>query len=260
MPHLLGALDGKHIRIKKPKKSGSTFYNYKNYFSIILFAMVDAEYRFRYVDVGAEGRASDSTIWRYSAFNKDVEDANNPLGVPDPSPFPGYDDGKLPYHFVADDAFMMCERLMKPYPTTRLTQEQRIFNYRLSRARRVVENAFGILATRFRIFRREIEMTPEHASFIVLACVALHNYMMEEAPFAYMPKEATDWEGKDYTQHQGIWRKEKVLPGGQPTVARNRSEKVKDMRNAIANWCLTKEGELKHQWETVLKHDFYFQR
>lgn len=224
-----------------------------------MFALVDADYKFLYVDVGAEGRSSDSTLWKYSDFHKDLLNEDNPLGVPKPAPFPGFQKD-LSYFFVGDDAFELSENLMKPYPTQRLTLKQRIFNYRLSRARRVVENAFGILATRFRIFRREIEMEPENATTVVMACIALHNFLRTEAPAAYMPREATDWEGRDYTQHKGIWRGERAMPGGEPTRARNRSEKVKDMRNDIATWCVMKEGEMKYQYDVVLKHDFYFER
>ena len=259
MPHVLGAIDGKHIRITKPNKTGSTYFNYKHFFSIVLFALVDADYRFLYVDVGAEGRASDSTLWKGSDLYTDLYSADNPLGVPAPARFPGYV-GELPFYFVADDAFELSENLMKPYPTTKLSMSQRIFNYRLSRARRIVENAFGILATRFRILRREIEMAPKHASVVVLACVALHNYLRTEAPHAYLPRPATDWEDKDYRQHRGIWRGEAALPGREPTRVRNRSERVKAMRNNLANWCLTKEGELPYQFQTVLEHDFYFER
>ncbi|KAG5884067.1 hypothetical protein JTB14_033884 [Gonioctena quinquepunctata] len=64
---------------------------------------------------------------------------------------------------------------MKPFSRKNLTREQAIFNYRLSRARRIVENAFGILASRFRILLREINLGPEKASLIVLACTNLHN-------------------------------------------------------------------------------------
>ena len=259
MPHVLGALDGKHIRITKPNKSGSTYFNYKHFFSIVLFGLVDHQYRFLYVDVGAEGRASDSTLWKYSDFNKDLQHPDNPLEVPEPANLPGYP-GKLPFYFVADDAFEMTENVMKPYPTTQLTFTQRIFNYRLSRARRIVENAFGILATRFRILRREIEMSPEHASEVVLACVALHNYLRTEAPEAYIPRPATDWEDKDYRQHAGIWRGEAALPGGLPTTARNRSERVKAQRNNLAAWCTDRAGELEYQYEVILRHDFYFER
>ena len=258
MPHVLGALDGKHVRISKPRKSGSLYHNYKHFFSIVLFAMVDADYRFVYVDVGAEGRASDSTLWKFSSFNRDIARPANPLGIPAPSPHPGYV-GDLPYYFVADDAFEMSLSVMKPFPAANLTLPQRIFNYRLSRCRRIVENAFGILATRFRILRREIEMEPENAAVIVMATVVLHNFLRDKAAAAYIPKEATDWEDRDYQQHKGVWRGEAALPGGEPTVVRNRSAPVKEMRNKLANWVLTKEGELKYQYEVVLRHDFFFE-
>ena len=259
MPHVLGALDGKHASITKPRKSGSMYYNYKNFHSIVLFACVDADYKFIYVDVGAEGRTSDSTLWKYSSFNQDICSEENPLGIPRPSAFPGYV-GELPYYFVADDTFEMSLSIMKPYPATKLTLPQRIFNYRLSRCRRIVENAFGILATRFRILRREIEMEPDNAAIVVMACVVLHNFLRDKAAAAYVPQEATDWEDRNYQQHKGVWRGEAALPGREPTVVRNRSSKVKEMRNKLANWVLTKEGELKYQYQVVLRHDIFFER
>jgi len=45
-PNLVGAVDGKHIRCINPKNSGSMFFNYKKYFSILLMAVVDSEYCF----------------------------------------------------------------------------------------------------------------------------------------------------------------------------------------------------------------------
>ncbi|KAJ8046639.1 hypothetical protein HOLleu_05387 [Holothuria leucospilota] len=54
---------------------------------------------------------------------------------------------------------------------------QRVFNYRLSQARRVIENAFGILARRFRVFLKPIPLQPENAQKVALAACVLHNFL-----------------------------------------------------------------------------------
>jgi hypothetical protein len=61
-PHCLGAVDGKHIRVIKPEHSGSMFYNYKDFFSVVLMAVADTNYRFVYVDIGSYGKDCDSMI------------------------------------------------------------------------------------------------------------------------------------------------------------------------------------------------------
>ena len=67
--------------------------------------------------------------------------------------------------------------MLKPYFGIYLPENKQIFNYRLSRTRRVIENAFGILATKFRIFRRPIIAKPEKVTKITQAACALHNYL-----------------------------------------------------------------------------------
>ena len=141
----LGAVDGKHVAIRKPLDSGSTYYNYKGFCSIVLMAVTDAQYRFLFVDVGANGSCADAGIFKDTNLYRAVLDKT--AGIPDPSPLPS-DDHSLPYFFIADDAFALRTWMMKPYPSRGLSDEKRIFNYRLSRARRVVENSFGILAQR----------------------------------------------------------------------------------------------------------------
>jgi len=63
-PNCIGAVDGKHVRIKMPTGSGSLFYNYKHFFSILLLALVAVNYCFIAVDVGAVGKSSDSSVLR----------------------------------------------------------------------------------------------------------------------------------------------------------------------------------------------------
>ena len=173
-PNTLGALDGKHIRIIKPAHSGSSFFNYKGFFSIILFALVDARSKFIFIDVGCNGRGSDSTIFKegylYNALKNDT------LNIPPDRLLTGLKE-RLPHFFIWDDAFPISKNLMKPYNrNTKLSVAEEIFNYRLCRARMTVKCAFGRLAQRFRIFHHAIEVMPSTVDLIVKTCCVLHNY------------------------------------------------------------------------------------
>ena len=68
---------------------------------------------------------------------------------------------------------------MRPFPrgTACLSQDELVFNYRLSKARRIVENAFGILVQCWRIFSRKLNLLPDNADSIIKACVVLHNFL-----------------------------------------------------------------------------------
>ncbi|KAK9700356.1 DDE superfamily endonuclease [Popillia japonica] len=111
--HCLGSVDGKHIRIKAPPKSGSAFYNYRQYFSIVSLATADADGLFLTIDVGEYGRNSDGRVFRESAFGKAL--INKQIDLPGASHLPGEPDlAPFPYYFVGDEAFPLMENLMRP--------------------------------------------------------------------------------------------------------------------------------------------------
>lgn len=110
-----------------------------------MMALVDASYKFLYVDIGRCGRAGDARVFSDCDLRQALDD--NSLNFPQPQPFPK-DDEPMPFFIIGDDAFPLRHYLMKPFPQRGMTRAQRIYNYRLSRARRTVENAFGILANR----------------------------------------------------------------------------------------------------------------
>lgn len=87
----------------------------------------------------------------------------------------------LPYVLVGAEAFQLTEYLLRPYPgRSGLNQERTIFNYRLSRARRTIENTFGILVSRWRILKRPIICTVEKSLKIVQAIICLHNWLRKQ--------------------------------------------------------------------------------
>ena len=85
---------------------------------------------------------------------------------------------------------------MKPYPNRNLDLTQRIFNYRLSRVRRIVENVFGILSSRFGVFQKPIPLEPEKVEKIVMAACVLHNFLRSKPSSRdiYTPQESFDRE------------------------------------------------------------------
>ncbi|XP_022180908.1 protein ALP1-like [Myzus persicae] len=168
-PNCVGAFDGKHIALQAPINSGTEYFNYKGFFSIVLFAVVDANYNFTYANIGCQGRISDGGVINETKFKKSLED--NTMNLPSPCKLPGRNKS-TPFVFVADDAFPLTCNIMKPYAGTQEKGSmKRIFNYRLSRARRVSENTFGIISSVFRILRKPILLEPKTAKKVVLAIV-----------------------------------------------------------------------------------------
>ena len=139
-------------------------------------ALVDADYCFTLVDVGAYGSQSDGGIFALSALGKALQ--REQLSIPPPKTLPGTPElGSVPHVIVGDEAFPLRCNLMRPYTGQELDDSKRIFNYRLSRARRVVENAFGILTAKWRIYQRRIQLHPQNVDNVVKATCVMNNFI-----------------------------------------------------------------------------------
>ena len=168
---------------------------------------VCAEYQFPYAEVGMNGRNSDGGAWAQSTLKKELE--NNTLKLPKPTPLPG-DLDDIPFVCVGDDAFPLATYMMKPNPQKDLSHGKRIFSYRLSRARRISENAFGIIADRWRVFRKELLLEPEKVKVITYSVLILHNFLRSEPTTGkiYIPTNLIDLDDGCGTVISGDWIKD----------------------------------------------------
>ncbi|XP_068119739.1 putative nuclease HARBI1 [Hyperolius riggenbachi] len=231
-PNCGGAIDGKHIRITAPPNTGSYYFNYKGFFSIVLLAVVNSQYEFLYVDIGKNGRVSDGGVIEQCTFYHKLR--NNLLNVPTNS----QTFGGMNFSFVADDAFALHEHVLKPYPLKNINYERKIFNYRLARARRVVENAFGILANRFRVLHTAISLRLDKIDIVVYACCVLHNYLRRQHGGTYLPTQAVDYEDLQTGEIvPGEWRSyPAVLTNLQICVPRNITCNAKQNREKYLHY------------------------
>ncbi|KAJ8894346.1 hypothetical protein PR048_006974 [Dryococelus australis] len=154
-----------------------------------MMGIADANYNFIYVDVGSQGRISDgggsSKTELYNKLQK------GDLNLPPGDDLPGIDEN-VPYHFLADDAFPLQRNIMNTYPGTHeKNSPKRIYNYRLCRPRRVIENTFGIMASVFRVLRKPVRLKPLSATLVKMTCVYLHNFLRKRSS-SYAPHEILD--------------------------------------------------------------------
>lgn len=136
---------------------------------MILLALVDHKYRFRYVNVGSPGRCHDAHVFHQSSLAQVV------AGPTFREPTAVIGGTAVPPLILCDQAFPLGPNLMKPFPGSNHSQEQGNFNYHLSRSRRIVENAFGRLKARFRFVMKRMECHISHVPLVLRACCVLNN-------------------------------------------------------------------------------------
>ena len=145
---------------------------------------------------------------------------------------------------------------MKPYRFQHLSLAERVFNYRSSRARRVIENAFGIAASCFRVLHRPIIAKPSTVILITKAIVALHNFLMSlnsNDNYSYCPPGFVDQDNSSGII-EGEWRTEKENILGLRDIehlgSKNYSKNVKGTRDSFKEY-FNKEGQVEWQWNIV---------
>ncbi|CAH1978072.1 unnamed protein product [Acanthoscelides obtectus] len=142
---------------------------------IVFFAVANAKYNFLYVNAGCQGRISDGGVFKNTQLYKKLE--KNGLSLPPAEPLNGREKS-IPFFFLGDEAFALAENLMKPFPGLHTKGSvKRVYNYRLCRARPVVENVFGTSSAVFRVLRKPLLLEPGKAELIVMTIAYLHNFL-----------------------------------------------------------------------------------
>ena len=123
VPNAVGDIDGKHITMKKPKKSSKNYYNYKGFFALVLLALVDVEYRCLWIDCGLSACCSDAQIFNRSLLREKIEDGSLGLSA---SELLGEERSDLHYFLLGDDAFALMSWMVKPYSRRQLTRSYKM--------------------------------------------------------------------------------------------------------------------------------------
>ena len=218
-------------------------------------AVCNANYEFIAVDIGDTGRNSDGGVFASSDFGIAMQQ-----NIPEPEERLGTG-FRFPYVLIGDEAFPLKENMMKPYPREVLNIKERIFNYRLSRGRRIIENTFGILAARFRIFRRPIIAREEVVINITKAAVALHNYLMngrkfEADRFMYCPIGFVDADSSNGNMRNGLLRQEiqgyeGLAPMRRQLGSNNYTREAKSTREMFQDFFNSPHGQVPWQYQMV---------
>lgn len=253
-PNCVGALGGKQIVTETPNNlSGAS-----NPSGDQMMAVCDANYRFVCLTFGSPERESGEGVFALTELVRRLE--RRQFVLPDSVQLGTGPDA--PYVFVADEPFPLKPFVVKPYyEDGRHQRTEKIFNYRVRRAYRVFENAFGILTSRWRILRRPFRASYSNTHRYIKACVCLHNFLMTEqtAVDVYCPSgyvDTDDWNGNVLL---GEWRQEVDPVLGLQDAVRSCSDvydpEAAQVRDTFAKF-FVREGAVPWQ-ESVVNRSTY---
>ena len=166
----------------------------------------NANYCSTMIDLGQHGSNNDSGVLASSVMGEMF--GNGKMNLPAPSKIYQSSDQDRPCFLLGDEVFPLKDWLMRSFPGAEATEEEKIYNYRHSRACRRIENTFGILSQRWRIFLRPIKTSVKSVENYTLACLAIHNYLRLTANAKYIPTGFAHSEDNDENIVPGDWRKD----------------------------------------------------
>lgn len=201
------------------------------------------------------GSLSDCSIWSNCDFGRMLEDGH--VELPPPNCLPSTNIS-TEHTFVGDEAFPLKLYMMRPYSKRQLGDAERVFNYRLSRARRVIENTFGILVSRWQILCKTICASPKNVTLYVSALVCLHNFLMTEQlenrpeTLPYCCNDLIDREDENHDFVPGEWRNETgtgILRDITRLGSNNPPRSAQIMRDTLRDYFVSPAGEEQVPWQ-----------
>lgn len=166
-PQTTGAVDGTHLQILAPSENPNDYYNRKGFYSIVMQAILDHQYRFLDVYIGWPGKAHDARIFKHSSICNRLSNY-----LPQLTTF--VNAVNVPLHLIGDAAYPLSHFLMTPFKGN-LNQVQARYNYKHSSARMVIENTFGRLKSRWRKLVKRFDGKLPFFVDVVTACCVLNN-------------------------------------------------------------------------------------
>ena len=169
--------------------------------------------------------------------------------MPQPEQIPN-DNQPVPYHFVGDDAFALRTWMMKPFSHRSQILRERIYSYRLSRARRVVENAFGIMSQRFRCFLMTMQLHPDNIKLVTVCACVLHNPILIRYQHAFPEVDHQDPETHDLIP--GVWRNDRNLLGLRPLTGHHAQKDAKQQLDYLSHYYMSSAGAVPWQERIII--------
>lgn len=194
------------------------------------------------VNISITGSCNDAGIFEASDLKIALD--NGLINLPAPKELPNCNI-KLPFAFVGDEAFPLKTYVMRPYPRRNILEpKHKIFNYRLSRARRTIENTFGIWSSKFLILQQAQQFYLRKIESIILSTICLHNYIIT--------KELT--RNPEQQQYARITRENQYVAGREQrlgAVPEQGNIAAIVQRNVLTDYFISDQGSVDWQWKQI---------